>query len=65
MRANPARLNLSRRTSVKRIMTDDTNTSARLHRVWPVVAVACGLGLSLVWTTLLGYGIAALLYRLL
>jgi hypothetical protein len=42
-------------------MKDDTKTEPLLHRIWSAVAVACGLGLSAAWTTLLGYEIANLI----
>jgi hypothetical protein len=44
-------------------MTHESNTDPLFHRIWPTIVVAGGLGLSAVWVSLLGYGVASLIMR--
>jgi len=38
-------------------MTHDPQTDAFFRRIWPAVAVSCGLGLTAVWAAALIYGL--------
>jgi hypothetical protein len=44
------------------IVTATTEAKAALfHRVWPPVFIVLGLGVTALWTTLLGYGLFTLI----
>jgi hypothetical protein len=42
------------------LVSDPTRPSTLIQRAWPSVLLILGLGISLAWTALLGYGFVAL-----
>src|ERR1035437_9657219 len=50
-------------TAVSRLMIHKSRTNVIFGRIWPTAAVVCGLGLTAVWASLLGYVFITLIMR--
>ena len=49
--------------AVSQLMIHKSKTNVLFGRIWPTAAVVCGLGLTAVWASLLGYVFITLIMR--